>query len=165
MKPESYLANLIRKRKDLEKGGPGLFRDIKFLSSTGKGQIAEDFIVWLAQQHKMQAEPAPSRIGEYDLIIDGHKIEVKMASEDVDGNFQFNGIRHDTKYDILCVLGIKPEQIYFNLYHISQLKNLPLTPMARRTSTLFKLTRTPALLLPITKFKSAFAAITKSATA
>ncbi len=88
-----------------------------------------------------------------------------MASEDVDGNFQFNGIRHDTKYDILCVLGIKPEQIYFNLYSISQLKNLQLTPMARGTSTLFKLTRTPALLLPITKFKSAFAAITKSATA
>ena len=69
-------------------------------------------------------------------------------------------IRHDTKYDILCVLGIAPDKIYFNLYPLSQLSGLPLVPTAKGTKTPCKLTCSKDMLRPIAKFKRVFSAIT-----
>lgn len=127
MEPEEFLAAQIRQHKQAGKWGRGIFRDVKSLSATSKGQLAEDFIVWLAKQRKMRAEPAPSKRGDYD---------------------------------ILCVPGIAPDKIYFNLYPLSQLSGLPLVSTAKGTKTPCKLTCSKDILRPIAKFKRAFAAIT-----
>lgn len=75
MEPEEFLAAQIRQRKQAGKWGRGIFRDVKSLSATSKGQLEEDFIVWLAKQRKMRAEPAPSKRGDYDILVNGQQLE------------------------------------------------------------------------------------------
>lgn len=162
MSPEEHLGNLIQKYKKPGKWASGIFADVKNLSATDKGQLAEDFIVWIARHYHMEADSSGSRLGEFDVMVNERKLEVKMASEDVSGNFQFNGVRYDTRYEILCVLGISPNEIYFNLYPKNVLIDLPLVRMAKSTNSTFKLTRPKNLLYPITEFKNMFVKLEKS---
>lgn len=88
MNPLAYLAKLIA---DTVQGSPqkwakGRLVGIKALSSTEKGNIAEAFVVRLAQHYNLKAAPNESKRGEYDVMVADKKLEVKMASEDVSGN-------------------------------------------------------------------------------
>ena len=98
MNPLARLAKLIADTAKVSsrKWAKGRFVAIKALSSTEKGNIAETFVVWLARHHGLKAAPHKSKRGEYDVMVSDKKLEVKMASEDVNGNSQFNGIRYDT---------------------------------------------------------------------
>ena len=79
-----------------------------------------------------------------------------MASEDISGNFQFNGIRYDTRYDFLCVLGISPDQALFNIYPRSELLNLTLVSMQKGANASYKLTRKKSELLDLSEFPNFF---------
>ena len=159
MNPLAYLAKLIA---DTVQGSPqkwakGRLVGIKALSATEKGNIAEAFVVWLARHHGLEAAPNESKRGEYDVMVAGKKLEVKMASEDVSGNFQFNGIRYDTKYDMLCVIGISPDEVRFNIYPKSEVTtNLTLVAMQKNTNATYKLTRKKAELLDLAEFPKFF---------
>ena len=158
MNPLAYLAKLIADTTQAsdQKWAKGRLVGIKALSATEKGNIAEDFVVWLAQCYNLKAEPHESKRGEYDVLVADKKLEVKMASEDVSGNFQFNGIRYDTRYDFLCALGISPDQALFNIYPRAQLLNLPLVPMQKGANATFKLTRKKSELLDLSEFPNFF---------
>ena len=47
------------------------------------------------------------------MKIQGISFELKTATEDVHGNFQFNHIRHHRVYDAVLCVGISPDAIYF----------------------------------------------------
>lgn len=49
------------------------------------------------------------------MRIEGASFELKMATEDVHGSFQFNHIRYHRPYDALLCLGIAPENILFDV--------------------------------------------------
>ena len=159
MNPLAYLAKLIA---DTVQGSPqkwakGRLVGIKALSSTEKGNIAEAFVVWLARHHGLEADPHESKRGEYDVMVAGKKLEVKMASEDVSGNFQFNGIRYDRKYDMLCVIGISPDDVRFNIYPKSEVTtDLTLVAMQKNTNATYKLTRKKSELLDLAEFPKFF---------
>ena len=158
--PEELLASLIvkclEKSRVTKKWMHGRFKEIKQVSTTEKGDIAEEFAIELASSHGLDAMPNISKRGEWDIKISGKKVEVKMASEDVHGNFQFNGIRYDTKFDILLVIGISPDGIFFETYKRRELIDMPLVAMAKKTNAAYKLTRRIDQLLSISDFHKSF---------
>lgn len=89
---------------------------IKILANSSKGDLAEAFVMAYCQELGFKVEDKTTRLGDYDLEINGKKFEVKMATEDLSGNFQFNHIRYDYKYDFVLCLGIF--QILFFLRYI-----------------------------------------------
>ena len=156
--PQDRLEELIENyaRSKSQRWDSGKFRTIKALSPTEKGNIAEDFVVWLGQNNGFEAERHPKRRGPWDVRIAGSTIEVKMATQDVNGSFQFNGIRYDYAADLIVVLGIAPDDVWFNLYERRDLFDLTLVPMRKNSNSDFKLTRTPEQLLPVQEFKARF---------
>ena len=87
-----------------------------------------------------------SRIEAWDLEIGGLRFEVKTASEDRGGSFQFNHIRLDRNYDYLLCLAIRPEEILFNGWRkgeVSEGVAGTLVRMAEGQSVTHKLTRRP----------------------
>lgn len=158
MNPVAHLAKLIADTAKVSsrKWAKGRFVAIKALSSTEKGNIAEAFVVWLAQRHGLKAAPHESKRGEYDVMVSDKKLEVKMASEDVSGNFQFNGIRYDTRYDFLCVLGVSPDAVMFNVYTRAELLNMTLVSMQKGANASYKLTRKKSELRDLSEFPNFF---------
>ena len=70
--------------------------------------------------------------------------EVKVASQDTNGNFQFNGIRYDTNYSHLFCLGITPSDLAYRIVQKGQIGsgNYKMVTMAKGSNATFKLTRT-----------------------
>lgn len=86
------------------------------------------------------------------MEINTRKFEIKTASEDVNGNFQFNHIRLDRDYDYLLCLGISPSSIWFNAWRkgdVAEKKAGSLVRMAEGQSVTFKLTKSIKNMRPI----------------
>ena len=82
-----------------------------------------------------------SRKGQYDVRLNGKfDFEVKTASLDTNSSFQFNGIRYDTNYTHLFLLGVSPAEIRFFVLSKQELYNYPMVSMAKGSNSAFKLT-------------------------
>lgn len=126
------------------------FGAVKLASATEKGDLAENFVAALIRSiGHADVEMVPGRRGDYDIGVGrgrGKKrLEVKLATQDTSGNFQFNGIRHDTDYTHLFLLGVMRSTIRYRMLPKAWLTTrrgeYPLVSMARRTNAAFKLTR------------------------
>lgn len=129
---------------------------IKILANSSKGDLAEAFVMAYCQELGFKVEDKTTRLGDYDLEINGKKFEVKMATEDLSGNFQFNHIRYDYKYDFVLCLGISPDSILFEIYSkgdVATGKAGNLVSMGRGQNSSFKLTKDKNTLQPIKRFK------------
>jgi len=136
------------------------FEVLKFATPTEKGDIGEDFLVELLRGCGYNdVTILEGRRGDYDIsaVIDGKevKFEVKVATQDTNGNFQFGGIRYDTQYTHLFCLGIRPDTIDFLIIQKQDLGRPPhkLAPMASSTNSSFKLTKKPDDLISFDKFQ------------
>jgi len=97
-------------------------------------------------------EYGASRLGDYDLDINNKKFEIKMATEDQGGNFQFNHLRYDYKYHFVLCLGVSPDSILFKIYSKADLatgKAGSLVSMGRGQNSSFKLTKPKSTLMNI----------------
>ena len=129
------------------------FGGVKQIPSTNVGDVAERFAAALFREIGCDdAEQKSNRRGEWDIRVGGKTLEVKGASEDTHGNFQFNGLSYRPKYDLLLVVGIAPEDVLFRFYRRTELLDLPLVQMSKGSSGSYKLTRRRADLLPIADF-------------
>ncbi|MCX8480823.1 MAG: hypothetical protein ORN58_02785, partial [Sediminibacterium sp.] len=93
----------------------------------------------------------------FDIIILNNKIEIKTATEDIGGSFQFNGVRYHRQYDFIFVLGIAPNNIYFNIYSAADIKTGKagnLVTMEKGTSGSYKLTKKKSELIDFVEFKN-----------
>ena len=70
-------------------------------------------------------------------------VEVKCATEDVNGSFQFNGLRTDSHYTHCFLLGVAPNTLYFRFVQKKELDGplYPLVSMQAGANASFKLTR------------------------
>ena len=130
----------------------GGIREVR--STTTRGNIGEKLATLLLRMvGYSDVEEHPKRRGPWDIRISGRiTLEVKTASEDAGGGFQFNGLSYRPPYDILLLIGIQPEGILFGFMKREQLLKETLTPMAKGAAGSYKLSRRPAQLLPIDKF-------------
>ena len=146
MSPLELMLAVIREHspKTIWTGAPlEAFRQV---ANTNRGDIGEEFVLRYLDQHDIKAVKAESRIQASDMKILGKRFEVKTASEDTGGSFQFNHVRLDRKYDYLLCLGVRPAEIMFNAWtkgDISEGKAGSLVRMAEGQSVTFKLTKRP----------------------
>ena len=137
--------------KYLSKSNPewkqGKFADIIRVEKGFRGEVGEDFVVEMLQffgytdaiKETGRSSPTQKK-GAFDIRVAKKLIEVKTATIDVSGKFQFNGIKYngDTPYNLLFVLGIAADNIYFRIY---RKKDIPpgLPSMAKNTPGTHKL--------------------------
>lgn len=129
--------------------------DIKILSNTHVGSVGQDFIKQWCRIEDLDWKLPESPQSPWDIQIESVTFEVKTATEDVNGNFQFNHIRHHRSYHALLVLGISPDKILFDVWRkgdVVEGRAGHLVTMDKGSSATFKLTKKPSDLLPITEF-------------
>ncbi len=122
------------------------------VANTNRGDIGEDFVRRYLANFGIVADRAGSRVSAADLKIGGKLFEVKTASEDQGGSFQFNHVRLDRTYDYLLCLGIRPNSILFDAWRkgaVSEGSAGTLVRMAEGQSVTFKLTKKPATMRKI----------------
>ena len=127
------------------------------VSNTHIGSVGQDFIQRWCQSLNIPCESPESSQSPWDKQIESITFEIKTATEDVNGKFQFNHIRHHREYQALLVLGIAPDEILFNVWRkgdVVEGKAGRLVTMDKGSSATFKLTKKPAELLPITEFSN-----------
>jgi len=153
----TLLRNIAEKRNNPSKWTNSTFEIIKQMTTSDKGEIGEEFIyVMCVSLVDKGAKRNPHSRDAYDIKVLGKTIEVKTATEDTHNKFQFNGIRYQRIYDFLLVLGIAPNNVYFNIYTSADVKTQKigvLVPMEKGTVGSHKLTRGIPQLFDIPQFK------------
>ena len=71
----------------------GIFSGIKNLSIDQRGRIGEHFLRDIFEELNMKVHYIDNKHGDYDLEVNGYKIEVKLATLDVNDKFQHEGIK------------------------------------------------------------------------
>ena len=129
---------------------------IKTLSNTHVGSVGQDFIRVWCELNEMTWEGSDSVQSPWDARIEGITFEVKTATEDRNGKFQFNHIRYHRSYQALLCLGVGPDALLFNAWRkgaVSEGTAGNLASMDKGSSATFKLTKKPSELHPISEFR------------
>ena len=152
MSPLDIMLAVIRQHspKTIWTGAP--LEAFRRVANTNRGDIGEEFVRRYLVQHGIAVASEGSRVSAADMRVMGKTVEIKTASEDTGGNFQFNHIRLDRRYDYLLCLGVRPAEIMFNAWtkgEVSEGKAGNLVRMAEGQSVTFKLTKKPSAMRKI----------------
>lgn len=139
------------------------FEKIKHIANTKVGDVGQDFVEALCQKLGLSCEfpensqGKRSRNNDWDISINGCKFELKTASEDTNGAFQFNHIRHHRRYDAVLCVGISPGSVRVGAWTKSDLatgRAGNLVTMDKGSSATFKLTKRKGELSSIDEFEN-----------
>lgn len=115
-----------------------------------------DVSVYWSKGLKQVSIPETHR-GQYDVELYSPnkeiKFEVKVATQDVHGSFQFNGVRYDRDFTHLFCLGIMPNDVRFTIVPRADFHKYTLVSMAQGSNATFKLTRRETDLLTFSQFE------------
>ncbi len=138
---------------------------VKSLSNTHIGDIGQNFVEEWCRQLGLTWVGSGSRQSAWDARIEGITFEVKTATEDINGNFQFNHIRHHREYQAVLCLGIAPDTVLFDAWRkgdVSEGKAGRLVTMDRGSSATFKLTKKRSDLRQVSEFSERIGEIVAS---
>ena len=130
--------------------------NVKILSNTHVGEVGQDFVRDWCTELGMEWAGAASKRSPWDARIEGVTFEVKTATEDLKGGYQFNHIRYHREYQALLCIGIAPDAVLFDAWRkgeISEGKAGHLVTMDQGSSATFKLSKRRAELRHIDQFK------------
>lgn len=128
----------------------GFFKSIKVISNTKVGSVGQDFIekicgalgfesVFPLNDHGERANQSP-----WDMKINNITFEIKTATEDVNGKFQFNHIRYHRPYQAVLCLGVSPSSLYFGVWSKAEIATGEaghLVSMEKGANASYKLTK------------------------
>jgi hypothetical protein len=152
----------LKKNVDNPKWNQGDFIGIKTVSNTKVGSIGQDFIEGLCNalsitcNFPLRENNTRMTQSPWDIEICGVKFELKTATEDTNGSFQFNHLRYHRPYDAVLCLGVTPNKLYFGLWSKADVvtgKAGNLVTMEKGANASYKLTKKPSNLFLITNFK------------
>lgn len=152
----------LEKNVDDPKWGEGDFVGIKTVSNTKVGSVGQDFIEKLCNSlsipvgFPLRKDKSRATQSPWDIEIKDVKFELKTATEDTTGSFQFNHIRYHRQYDGVLCLGVTPNKLYFGLWSKADVttgKAGNLVTMEKGANASFKLTKKPSNLFQITEFE------------
>lgn len=152
----------IKRNVDSPKWHSGDFAGIKTVSNTKVGSVGQDFIEGLCTalsipcSFPLREDNTRATQSSWDIEIYGVKFELKTATEDVSGSFQFNHLRYHRPYDAVLCLGVTPNELYFGVWSKADVttgKAGTLVSMEKGANASYKLTKKPSNLLPITDFE------------
>jgi hypothetical protein len=157
---ELFCEVLSRHHND-KKWSNAIFGEIKTIANTKVGSVGQDFIENLCNQLGMQIEFPLDKNGQrlnqspWDIKIEGVTFELKTATEDVSGSFQFNHVRYHREYQALLCLGVSPSALYFGVWSKAEVTTGEagkLVSMEKNANASYKLTKRPAQLKNIEDF-------------
>lgn len=160
---KALFLDALKKNVDNPKWQKGDFVGIKTVSNTKVGDVGQDFVEGLCEQLSMpckfplKEDSTRKRQSPWDIEICGVKFELKTATEDVSGSFQFNHLRYHRPYDAVLCLGVSPNSLFFNLWtkaDVATGKAGTLVTMEAKANASFKLTKKQNQLFPITEFEA-----------
>ena len=109
----------IQTRKQLPKfdWNDSLYEDIKFLTIDERGQIGEEIAVDILKSFECDVDYDSSRTAEvkgWELISNGLKIEMKLATITVvgSGQFQHENLHPQRDFHGVLFIDITPEEVY-----------------------------------------------------
>jgi hypothetical protein len=153
--PTEILCVVLSEYADADKWIGSPFERIKRISNSHVGSVGQDFIQELCSVLGFKCEKPENKRGPWDLRIEGVEFEVKTATEDVGGNFQFNHLRYHRPYDAALCVGIGPDSIYFGMWskaEVSTGKAGKLVSMEKGANASYRLTKRKDGLEPIGRF-------------
>lgn len=159
---KSLFIEALKKNADSPKWNEGNFIGIKMVSNTKVGSVGQAFIESLCGalsiQYSFPEKENHARLTQspWDIEIYGVKFELKTATEDTSGSFQFNHIRYHRPYDAVLCLGVTPNELYFGIWSKADVvtgKAGNLVTMEKGANASFKLTKKPSNLFPIDEFE------------
>ena len=114
---------------------------VKAAPPTIKGTFGEELIaLFMDKIVGVPAEIIDGGKGPYDLRTQSNvTFEIKLATEDIHGGFQFNGLKKDVEYDFAFCLGVSPKELWFGIWSKKDVKELT-TSMTKNGSDTYKLT-------------------------
>lgn len=130
--------------------------DVKALNNTHIGNVGQEFVKEWCSASGMIWEAPTTPQSPWDARIEGVTFEIKTATEDVRGYFQFDHIRHHRTYQALLCLGVAPDAVLFDAWRkgdVAEGKAGNLTTMDAGSSATFKLTKRRSVLRPISEFE------------
>lgn len=158
---DNILKSVISKYRDADKWNNAEFEQMKRLSNSKVGDVGQDFIEEICREFSFNCEFPLNNKGKrarqspWDIKINGIEFELKTATEDVSGSFQFNHIRYHRPYDALICLGISPCKIFFEIWSKADVVTGgagKLVSMEKGANASYKLTKKPAILKEISEF-------------
>ena len=161
--PVELFAGVILEFRNHSKWDGAPLSGIKTLANTLVGSVGQLFIEKLCEQLSMPCsfpinkKGARSKQSSWDIKIADIEFELKTATEDVGGNFQFNHIRYHRPYQALLCLGVSPDNLYFRVWSKADVatgKAGSLVTMEKGANASYKLTKRPIQLLGIANFES-----------
>jgi hypothetical protein len=160
---KDLMLEVLGEYTDAAKWNSSKFEKIKRVSNSKVGEIGQGFIQRLCEAYKLQYEFPSNSKGKqakqnpWDIKIEGVTFELKTATEDTGGAFQFNHFRYHRTYDAVLCLGIAPDEVYFNVWSKADLatgKAGKLVSMEKSANASYKLTKRPVGLLAIDIFQN-----------
>ena len=120
------------------------YEEVRIAENTPKGDFGEKVTTNLIKKIiGIYAEIINGGKGEFDILTkSGIKIEHKLATEDVGGKFQFNGIKKDVNYDHVFCLGVSPNDLWFGIWSKKEVEKRLTTVMMSGAEDGFKLSAT-----------------------
>ena len=124
----------------------------KVADNTPKGDGGEEIVAGIFQWHydkvyagyDVDIKVVGGDKGDYDVIITVSelditiKIEVKTATEDSNGKFQWNGLKKGIDYDYAFGLGVRPDSFDFAIQSRQYLEETLTTNMSRDVKGSYK---------------------------
>ncbi|MBC6403007.1 MAG: hypothetical protein GDA39_02590 [Hyphomonadaceae bacterium] len=116
--PNDVLRDVLATYADADKWCGQPFERIRRIPNTKVGDVGQDFVEALCREYGLDCtfpekdDGTRMRQSPWDIRIEEKTFELKTASEDVSGSFQFNHIRYHREYDALLCIGIAPYRIY-----------------------------------------------------
>lgn len=159
----NILKFVINKYQDADKWNDAEFEQMKRLSNSKVGDVGQDFIEEICKSFNFSCEfpenakGSRARQSPWDIKINGIEFELKTATEDVNGSFQFNHVRYHRPYQALICLGVSPNEIFFDIWSKSEVvtgKAGNLVSMEKGANASYKLTKKPRALKSILEFNT-----------
>lgn len=157
------LKDIIAQYQDANKWNNTEFEQMKRLSNSKVGDVGQDFIENICSHFNYSVEFPANKKGKrarqspWDIKINGTTFELKTATEDTSGHFQFNHIRYHRPYEAVICLGISPNDIFFEIWSKADIATGiagNLVSMEKGANASYKLTKRPSTLRPISEFNS-----------
>jgi hypothetical protein len=159
---EQHFRDALSHHENATKWTGATYEKMKKIPNTKVGAVGQDFIESICNELGFVCEFPVNNDGSratqspWDLKINGITFELKTATEDTNGNFQFNHVRYHRPYQAVLCLGVSPEALYFNLWSKADVvtgKAGNLVSMEKWANASYKLTKRPAQLYPINLFQ------------
>jgi hypothetical protein len=117
---------------------------VKRADMTPKGDFGERVTEKMFKKAGIDAKIINGGKGEFDILLrdKGIRIEHKLATEDTNSSFQFNGIKKDVDYDYAYCLGVSPNKMWFGIFPKSTCNELTVA-MTKNGEDSYKLTARP----------------------